>query len=584
MKKKIILILFMATVLVIMPVLTIKTGNVTVSASDVVSQFMDCIQPMPIVEALSSNCWGSVVGSRDQGNGLEDRDNSDYCYWDGKILKDDSTGTYYLFASRWNEANGHNGWFGSNAVYATSKNLYGPYEDKGLLWPNDQGGKGHNVWPLKLHEGDPNGKYAIVVSETRGGDVFVSDSLDGPWKNKGSLKMNQGYWQSNTCVIARPDGKYEAINRNGEIGISDNLLGTYQVVKRDLWKKVRTMPTECIEDAVMWYSDGLYHITVNKWDSRNAYYLTSKNGIDDWVLMEGSAYQPDSDFLRYTDGTVNHWNKIERPNVYIENGKVRAMTFSVIDVPKDRERGKDSHGSKVIVVPFDGDALKKFDDSKQSMIKKEPKGIIPTADSNVQFYNNDYQLNFGKKNYMQLQRKVGNKYGLYGEKLKMEKDRWSSCKIGYMKFDISGYDLNKMKYAALSLVYIDEFGGNSPYNCIQVALAKSGWMEGNGNGSNSDIPKDSSVVWNNKPALMYNTKNINGTTVTSEKFATERNTDIGKEIEIDITSLLKQVDPSTKEVTFAICETVGDQRIAIGSKESGANAPYLNISYEPYDK
>lgn len=83
---------------------------------------------------------------------------------------------------------------------------------------------------------------------------------------------------------------------------------------------------------------------------------------------------------------------------------------------------------------------------------------------------------------------------------------------------------------------------------------------------------------------IYDPKNVNGTTVTSEKFATERNIDIGKEIVIDITSLLKQVKPSTQEVTFAICETVGDQRIAIGSKESGANAPYLYISYEPYDK
>lgn len=584
MKKIITFIMFIVAVLVIMPVIAIKTGNVTASASDVVSQFMDCIQPIPIVDSLKSDCWGSGVGPRDQGNGLEDKDNSDYCYWDGKILKDSSTGTYYLFASRWNESNGHNGWFGSNAVYATSNNLYGPYEDKGLLWPTDQGGKGHNVWPLELPEGDPNGKYAIIVSETRGGDVFVSDSLNGPWKNKGSLKMDQGYWQSNTCVIARPDGKYEVINRNGEIGISDNLLGTYKVVKRDLWKKVRTMPTECIEDAVMWYSEGLYHITVNKWDSRNAYYLTSKNGVDDWVLNQGSAYQPDSDFLRYTDGTVNHWNKIERPNVYIENGKVKAMTFSVIDVPKDQERGKDSHGSKVIVVPFDGDALKKFDDSNQNIVKKEPKGITPIADSNVQFYNNDYQLNFGKKNYMQLQKKTGNKYGLFGEKLKMDKDRWSSSKIGYMKFDISGYDLNKMKYATLSLIYIDKFGGNSPSNSIQIALAKSNWMEGNGTGSSSDALMKGSLVWKNKPALIYDPKNINGTTVTSEKFATERNTDIGKEIVIDITSLLKQVDPSTKEVTFAICETVGDQRIAIGSKESGANVPYLNISYEPKDK
>ncbi|HJD34111.1 MAG TPA: hypothetical protein H9911_06190 [Candidatus Mediterraneibacter tabaqchaliae] len=47
------------------------------------------------------------MGARDQGNGLEDRDLSDYSYWDGAILKDDESGKYYMFASRWNQAGGH---------------------------------------------------------------------------------------------------------------------------------------------------------------------------------------------------------------------------------------------------------------------------------------------------------------------------------------------------------------------------------------------------------------------------------------------------------------------------------------------
>jgi hypothetical protein len=69
------------------------------------------------------------------------------------------------------------------------------------------------------------------------------------------------------------------------------------------------------------------------------------------------AYDPDKDFIRYTDGTVNHWNKIERPGVYLENGHVAYFTFGVIDIPKEDETGNDGHGSKVIVVPFDGVAF-----------------------------------------------------------------------------------------------------------------------------------------------------------------------------------------------------------------------------------
>ena len=53
----------------------------------------------------------------------------------------------------------------------------------------------------------------------------------------------------------------------------------------------------------------------------------------------------------------NHWDKIERPGVVLENGHVAYFTFAVLDVPKDQEKGNDNHGSKVIVVPFDGVAL-----------------------------------------------------------------------------------------------------------------------------------------------------------------------------------------------------------------------------------
>ncbi len=112
-----------------------QTGGIT--------QFMDCFQPMPIIEGLTEDCWGTeMVGARDQGNGLEDRDLSDYSYWDGGIIKDEESGKYYMFASRWNQAGGHwgqdgiSGWQGSQAIYAVSDNLYGPYEDMGPIWPD----------------------------------------------------------------------------------------------------------------------------------------------------------------------------------------------------------------------------------------------------------------------------------------------------------------------------------------------------------------------------------------------------------------------------------------------------------------
>ena len=104
---------------------------------------------------------------RDPQNGLEDTTMKQWCYWDGQIIKGPD-GKYHMFASRWDQARGHDGWSRSLAVHAVSDNAMGPYKDTGLAWPDNQGGKGHNVTALVL----PDKRYAVVVSETRPGDVL----------------------------------------------------------------------------------------------------------------------------------------------------------------------------------------------------------------------------------------------------------------------------------------------------------------------------------------------------------------------------------------------------------------------------
>ena len=97
--------------------------------------------------------------------------------------------------------------------------------------------------------------------------------------------------------------------------------------------------------------------------------------IHHWTLR-GLAYDPTTDFVRYTDGTVNHWNKMERPGVYIENGHVAAVTLASIDIPKEEDRGNEPHGSKVLVVPFDGAA---FDRDLQNASSAAPPAASPTS-------------------------------------------------------------------------------------------------------------------------------------------------------------------------------------------------------------
>src|SRR6516165_1405349 len=74
---------------------------------------IDYFLPIPIRSALVSNVWGAPgVFPRDPHNGLEDITMTKWCYWDGQILKGPDE-KYHLFASRWDKAKGHRGWWGS---------------------------------------------------------------------------------------------------------------------------------------------------------------------------------------------------------------------------------------------------------------------------------------------------------------------------------------------------------------------------------------------------------------------------------------------------------------------------------------
>ena len=320
-------------------------------ASMLPKTFINYFLPTPPHGELSRDAWGATdVLPRDPKNGLEDTTIKQYCYWDGQIIKA-ADGKYHMFASRWAESRGHGGWGGSVAVHAVSDSLMGPYIDKGLCWPDEATGRGHNVGALTM----PDGRYAVYISETRPTEVYVSKSLDGPWEHLGTVTVedNPRWHGSNVSLMVRPDGTFEFTQRDGSIFTSDKgILGPYKRQSPSVYP--RGIPN--LEDPCIWYAGGLYHILVNSWSTRKAYHLTSPDGINDWT-NRGVAYDPRESIVRYPDGTVNHWNKVERPAVYIENGHVVAMTLAAIDVEKEQDKGGDGHGSKVIVIPFDGAAL-----------------------------------------------------------------------------------------------------------------------------------------------------------------------------------------------------------------------------------
>jgi hypothetical protein len=309
--------------------------------------------PMPEGQ-MTSNTWGAPsVLPRDVDNGLEgSASGPDWLYWDGKIMKGPE-GKYHLFASRWAATLSHYDWSQSTAVHAVSNSPEGPYVDAKPFY-TDRSGAGHNITGGVV----PDGTYYIVASDAgRSGDIFVSNAIDGQFALQGTLSMDPNGQDlanatANISIIVRPDGRFLLVSRPGIVMLSDSLLGPYVAQGPSVWPSIKGYDNTKAEDPAIWYSGGLYHITVNYWDIRLARHLVSRDGFTGWIDT-GIAYDPSRGFS-YVDGSRNTWSLLERPGVLVENGHVTHFTFAALDVRKDQELANDKHGSKVLVVPFNG--------------------------------------------------------------------------------------------------------------------------------------------------------------------------------------------------------------------------------------
>jgi len=337
--------------------------------------FEEYIKPMPTVAPLSSATWGvDGVIPRDISNGIESAMGAgvhpQWYYWDGEIIlaKD---GKYHMFMSTF-DANSNFGsaWMGSDAYHAISQtNVLGPYLRQDYVYST--GGstphKGHNVSAVEL----PDGTYAVVVSEIVPFQIFKSSSLDGPWTG---CSPQTDIGASNISMFPRHDGKYQIIERHGTIAISDTLCGHY--VKQNptcaytqssdaagtIYPKRTSIPGVSNpgftwqEDPHIWRSAGTYHVVYSGSGDRVGWHLYSSDGLS-WK-DNGYAWSPrDYQKIFCYEGSTHcdAWYKMERPGVVLEGGHPTHITWAVSDVDKDNQvLPGTNHGTKVVVVPFDG--------------------------------------------------------------------------------------------------------------------------------------------------------------------------------------------------------------------------------------
>ncbi len=343
--------------------------------------FEEYIQPTPEVAPLSSATWGVTgdpgVVPRDISNGIESAMGAgvhpQWYYWDGEIIRAQD-GKYHMFMSTF-DANSNFGsaWMGSDAYHAISQtNVLGPYARQDYVY--NSGGssphKGHNVSAAQLSDGS----YVVVVSEIVPFQLYKSTSLDGPWTGCSPAPQSD-VGGSNISFIERHDGKFEITERNGGLAVSDTLCGhyvrqqpktTYTAHTNSVYP-VRTSipgvsnPTYAYEeDPHIWRSGGTYHIIYSGSGDRVGWHVYSPDGLTGWkdngYAWSGRDYK--KIFCYEGTTTCTAWYKMERPGVVLEDGHPTHITWAVSDVDKDNQvLPGTNHGTKVIVVPFDGVAF-----------------------------------------------------------------------------------------------------------------------------------------------------------------------------------------------------------------------------------
>ena len=311
------------------------------------ARFMDRFLPMK-GNKLSSDTWGTAgVRPRYVDNGIEDRI---WSYWGGNIRKGED-GKYHLMVCGWLEASpkGHMEWGNSWVFNTVSDNLTGPFKPVNII------GKGHNPEIFRAKDG----RYVIYVINGR----YVSDDINGKWEygkfdfNARDRRIIEGL--SNLSFAQREDSSYIMVCRGGGIWISRDGLSEYnQLTDSRVYPNVKGR----FEDPVIWRDHIQYHMIVNDWLGRIAFYLRSKDGVN-WVTDPGEAYMPG--IAVHEDGRAEDWFKYERIKMYQDKyGRAVQANFAVIDTLKNEDRPFDNHSSKNISIPLNPGVLLTILDKK----------------------------------------------------------------------------------------------------------------------------------------------------------------------------------------------------------------------------
>lgn len=267
--------------------------------------------------------------------------------WGGNVHKGED-GRYYQFLAGWDGVrNAFNYWSRSHIYRVESATPYGPFTN-----PTDIG-SGHNPEVYRTDDGTYV-VYALIGNNSCW--RHVSRSINGPWTfeempynlRDRALLTGSTTTYSNWTFAKRQDGSMLCMCRGGGIWISRDGLQEYGQVKG-----VSCYPNGgggTFEDPVVWKDEVQYHMIVNDWKARTAYYSRSADGFH-WVAEDGIAY--DINISVHPDEQQEKWYKYERARVFQdEYGRAIQLNMAVIDTIKAEDKANDNHSSKNIAMPL----------------------------------------------------------------------------------------------------------------------------------------------------------------------------------------------------------------------------------------
>jgi predicted GH43/DUF377 family glycosyl hydrolase len=275
-----------------------------------------------------------------------------YFVWCGSMVKGDQ-GKYYLFYSRWPAEKGFQGWVtDSEIALAVSEKAEGPYKPLKVILPKQK----NNCWDRDVTHNPTihkfEGKYYLYYMGNYGNGewwdhrnhqrigVAVSDSPEGFWQRSKQpvIDVSAGKWDhlmtSNPAVCKRLDGTYMMVYKgvgDGKMPFGGKVLHGVATANRPDGPFVKhpdpIFDKEGVlfpaEDPYIWTQSGNYYAIVK---DQKGYFTNAGRSLCLFESADGFDWKPALNplvstlDLAWEDGTVQHLEYLERPQLFIENG------------------------------------------------------------------------------------------------------------------------------------------------------------------------------------------------------------------------------------------------------------------------